>query len=126
MNEKDLWHFYVHLVDALHDANGYIATYNPVISYCTGAHNNAVLLGGDQQAKSATFYLCPYLIKNKFPLQHCLVILDHAIDHMEAHPSVASDTGMEERTAKHILERVLNKMNLKMELSGNCFLYTVL
>jgi len=59
-------------------------------------------------------------MKSKFPLQHCLGILDHAINHVEAHPSVAGDTGTEERTAKHILERVLNKMNLKMELSGNC------
>ena len=121
MSEPDLRNFYTKLVDAFATANQYIASYNPSISYCTGAHNNAVLLGGDQQAKAATFYLCPYMGKLKFPLQDCLVILQETLDHVAKYPSVAEDTGTDKRTSKHILQRCLNKLNLQMELSGTPF-----
>ena len=118
MPQVQLDDLYLRLVQDLQKANRYIGTYNCAISFCTGAHNNAVLLGGDQQAKSATFYMCPYMGKMKFPLQHSLIILDNTLKHVENHPSVADDSGTPVRTAKQILQRVLNKMNLHMELSG--------
>ena len=110
--------FYTKLVDSFQTANQYVASYNPPLSFCTGSHNNAVLLGGDQQAKAATFYLCPYMGKLKFPLQDCLVILQKALDHVSVHKSVAEDSGTDNRTSKHILQRCLMKLNLQMELSG--------
>ena len=119
MPQVQLDDLYLRLVQDLHKANRYIGTYNCAISFCTGAHNNAVLLGGDQQAKSATFYMCPCMGKQKFPLQHSLIILDNTLKHVEKHPSVADDNGTPSRTAKQILQRALNKMNLHMELSGN-------
>ena len=118
LSDEDLQQFYRKLVDAFQTANQYIASYNPSISYCTGAHNNAVLLGGDQQAKAATFYLCPYMGKLKFPLQDCLVILQQALKHVQNFHSVATDSGSDERTSKHILQRCLMRMNMQMELSG--------
>ena len=126
MSDEDLQLFYQKLVGSFKTANQYIAAYNPSISYCTGAHNNAVLLGSDQQAKAATFYLCPYMGKLKFPLQDCLVILEQALKHVKDFPSVAKDTGTNERTSKHILQRCLNKLNLQMELSGMLLPFTVL
>ena len=121
MPEDDVQRFYRMLIESFATANQYIASYNPPISYCTGAHNNAVLLGGDQQAKAATFYLCPYLGKLKFPLQDCLVILQEAVERVKQHPSVATDSGTDERTAKHVLQRCLNRLNMQMELSGKHF-----
>ena len=118
MSDEKLQDFYQKLVDAFKTANQYIASYNPTLSYCTGSHNNSVLLGGDQQAKAATFYLCPYMGKLKFPLQDCLVILQQTLEHVKKFPSVATDSGTDERTSKHILQRCLNRLNLKMELSG--------
>ena len=118
MSQDSLEDFYRKLVDAFKTANQYVAAYNPPISYCTGAHNNAVLLGGDQQAKAATFYLCPYMGKLKFPLQDCLVILEQTLKHVKNFPSVAKDSGTRERTSKHILQRCLNRLNFQMELSG--------
>ena len=113
-----LQQFYQTLIDSFSTANQYIASYNPAISYCTGAHNNAVLLGGDQQAKAATFYLCPYLGKLKFPLQDCLVILKKAIEKVNDHKSVAADSGTSQRKSRHVLMKCLNRLNMQMELSG--------
>ena len=118
MSDSALEDFYLKLASLLKTANQYIAAYNPSISYCTGAHNNAVLLGGDEQAKAATFYLCPYISKLKFPLRDCLVILEKALEHTRKHESVAPDSGTDKRTSMHILQRCLTKLNLKMELSG--------
>jgi len=128
MSDKEITDFYIQLVEALEKANGYIATYSPALSYCTGAHNNSVLLGSDQQAKAAVFYLCPYLGKDKFPLKHALTVLQKALDDIKAKPSIQKDSGSPTRTAKHLLQRVLNKMNFKMELSGECirFFYPLL
>ena len=120
MDDDKLGKLYARLVKDLRSGNSYIGTYNAAISFCTGAHNNAVLLGGDQQAKSATFYMCPYMSKSKYPLQHSLIILQKTLEHVEKNQSVAADTGSKSRTAKRVLQRVLNKMNLKMELSGKC------
>ena len=119
MPGENLQDFYLKLTEAFKTANQYIAAYNPKISYCTGAHNNAVLLGGDQQAKAATFYLSPYMGKLKFPLQDCLVILQKAMTIVENYPdeSAAPDKGTKERNSKRILQKCINKLNLKMELS---------
>ena len=118
MSEEAIQKFYDKLLDAFHTANQYVASYSPPLSYCTGAHNNAVLLGGDQQAKATTFYLCPYMGKLKFPLQDCLVILNNAIGKVKELPSVAPDSGTDERTAKHVLQKCINRLNMQMELSG--------
>jgi hypothetical protein len=118
ISDSSLKDFYLRLAASVQTANQYVAAYNPAISYCTGAHNNVVLLGGDQQAKAATFYLCPYMGKLKFPLQDCLVILQQALEHVKKYPSVAKDTGTDKRTSTHVLQRCLNRLNLQMELSG--------
>lgn len=69
-------------------ANGLVAAFNPILSYCTGSHNNASLLGALEQAKSALFYLVPYQGKSKFPLSQSLTILNDTLTHLESHPSV--------------------------------------
>lgn len=118
MPNSDIELFYQKLLDAFETANQYIASYSPPLSYCTGAHNNAVLLGGDQQAKAATFYLCPYMGKLKFPLQDCLVILQEAIIKVKQKESIAKDSGTDMRTTKHVLQKCINSLNMHMELSG--------
>jgi hypothetical protein len=100
----------------LRTANGYVGTFNPTLSYCTGAHNNFVLLGSDQQAKGAVFYVCPYLQKEKTTLLHSVTVLQSVLDHVARHKSVSPDTGPT-RDVQQILQRVMNQMNLHMELS---------
>ena len=98
-------------------SNGNSTTFNPILGLCTGSHNNASLLESLQQAKGAVLYLCPYLGKLKFPLQHALMILNETVTYVEKFPSKADDSGSDKRTVQHILQRTLNKMMLLMELS---------
>ena len=98
-------------------SNGYLATFNSAIALCTGSHNNTSLLGSVQQAKAATFYICPYIGKIKFPLAHCLAILNAVMHQTTDNPSSAIDSGTPLRTTQHILQRTMNKLMLKMELS---------
>ena len=69
--------------DVISKANGYVSTFNPVLLFCTGGHNNVSLLGSDQQAKCTMYYISPYLGKNKEVLLHSLGILHGAIHHTE-------------------------------------------
>ena len=98
-------------------ASGYVATFNPVISFCTGSHNNTALLGSLGQAKGAMFYLIPYQGKTKFDFQQSLTILNKALHYVDTHESEASDSGSVQRTVKQLLTRALNRMHLQMEMS---------
>jgi hypothetical protein len=109
--------FLAELQKRLKHANNYVVEHNTIASYCLGSHNNAQLLGTNEQAESAMLYVGPYMVKNKFPLLHSLSLLNNVIEDVEQHPSTAEDTGTQERTVKHVLMRMLNKLNLKMELS---------
>jgi hypothetical protein len=64
--------FYDQLVEELSKANGYIATFNPIMSYCTGSHNNCQMLGAMVQAKGAIFYIAPVRISTSTVLHVCL------------------------------------------------------
>jgi hypothetical protein len=107
-----------HLKAALPASNGFVASFNPIISLCTGAHNNSSLLGRSlNQSLSALFYLIPYQSKSKFPLMGCLSIIDSALDHIANHKSTAADSGTQPRVAKHFLTRVINRIHLQIEIS---------
>jgi hypothetical protein len=108
---------FFHVRDTLPASNGFIAAFNPILALCTGCHNNSSLLGSLTQAKSALFYLIPYQGKTKFPLMGCLTIIDHALTHLEKYKSTAADSGTQERTVKHLLTRVVNRIHLQMEIS---------
>lgn len=129
-SHSEFWRWLEHTacyeqVKAMHDhlevriagLNGYVASFNPILSFCAASHNNVSLLGSLGQAKSALFYLIPYQGKNKFQFQDSLSILNSSLNHVDAHPSVADDTGTTKRTVKHVLTRTLNRMHLCMEIS---------
>ena len=126
LNDEKLHSFYNELVVRLVGANGYVTTYNAPTSYCIGSHNNFALLGSYQQANGAVYHICPYIGKNKYPLQHCLSLLRDTIDHVEKYPSVAPDSGTTVRTTKYVLQHLLNQMNLYMELSDHQMVADVL
>lgn len=97
--------------------NGYITEYSPVLSLLTANHTAAYPLGGGEQALAAMFYLTGYVAKNKFDKERSLVVLKAAKDHLDRHPSTADDSGTAMRTARHLLQRTLNRFNLMMEVS---------
>jgi hypothetical protein len=112
--------------DAIKKANGYVSTFNPVLSFCTGGHNNVSLLGSDQQAKCAMYYISPYLGKNKEVLLRSLGILHGVVHYTEIYKSVAPDAEVKNggeikknpiRSIKRVLQRFVNQANLHIELS---------
>jgi len=115
--DEQLLLLYNYVREKLPMANGYVATFNPILSFCTSSHNNSCLLGSLTQARSAMFYIIPYQAKRKVELEQCLPILDEVLQHMKKHPSEATDSGTVARTVKHFLTRVINQMHLRMEIS---------
>ena len=108
------------LKEKLPFANGNIASFNPILTYCTGSHNNASYLGSMSQAKSAVYYIIPYQGKTKFDFKQCLPILHQVVGDVSCgrvETKSTKDTGTLGRTTKLILERTLNKMDDLMEIS---------
>lgn len=102
----------------LPSANQMVPAFNPILSFCTGSHNNASLLGSIDQAKSALFYLVPYQGKSKFPIKETLPVLNAALKYVERHKSQhPTEAGTRTRTVKFLLTRTINKMHLRMEIS---------
>ena len=112
-----LMDIFLHLRESLPTSNGYVAAFSPVLSLCTGAHNNASLLGSIGQAKAALFYLIPYQGKTKFPLMGSLTLIEQAISHIEKYKSTAKDSGSTTRTVTHLLQRTINRIHLQIEIS---------
>ena len=52
--------------------------------------------------------MCKYMIKEAYALAASLSVLLDARQHIEKYPSKASDSGANDRTSKHFLQRVLN------------------
>ena len=63
-------------------------------------------------------YMGPYMVKNKFPMIHSLTILRDTLEDIKMYPSQAEDSGTTKQTAKHVMQRVINKIHLKQELSS--------
>ena len=114
---EELQEFYNHVSQQVTNANGMVPSFNDIISYTTASHNNLELLGSNGQASAAVFYICPYLAKMKLQLLECLEVIRDAAKHVVRYPSIASDTGTTSRSAKHVLQRVLNQLHLKKEMS---------
>lgn len=106
------------ILELLPDANRLVPSFNPTLSWCTGSHNNASLLGGLEQAKSALFYLVPYQGKTKCPLAQSIAVLNSTLHHLDSNKSQhPTESGTLARTTKHFLTRALNRMSLQMEVS---------
>ena len=97
LEDDKLVQLYQELVNGVSCANTNVSVHNITISYCTGSHNNCQLLGSLEQAKGAIFYICPYMGKRKYPLQHCLSVISEAVDHTEKYESKAPDKDTNEK-----------------------------
>ncbi len=103
--------------EELENANGWIAESNPILSLCIGSHNNTVFLGSQEQGRGAMFYISPYMLKSKTNIQQSLSVMLAALNHCDKYPSEADDAGSIHRTTKYIIQRILNQLNLKCEIS---------
>ena len=98
--------------------NGLVVEFNPIIAVLLGCNTNVGVLGSDAQAKTALCYLLKYITKPPAELTHFLPLLNKARQTVENYPSQADDTGSEQRTAMHFLNRTANQLSSSVEVSS--------
>ncbi len=92
--------------------------FSPALTAALRCNVDLQHLGSMVQAKGACFYLVKYLTKDGLTMGSVLSLCKAAFDHVIRHPSVADNTGTETRTSQHLLTRLLNSVNGKVEVSG--------
>ena len=104
---------------AVPNGNSIVSSHNPIITFCTGSHNNVGVLGSMEQAKNATMCLIPYQSKVKFAISESLAVINDSLHHVRVTESktVKDDKGTVDRSVKQLLARVLDQLHLMMELS---------
>ncbi len=109
----------VNIQQGYRTGNGNVSAFNPIVAFCTGAHHNVEFLGSLEQAKNAMFYLMPYQSKNKFPIKEAFPIIQQSMEDVQHTKSqtVKDDGKTVDRKVKQALERIINKINCRMELS---------
>ena len=103
---------------ALRERNMWVADYNETLTALRGCNTAVYLLSSGPAAKSALFYIMDYITKDPTERAATLSLTLLAKADVDAHPSVAANSGSEERTAQHWLNRILNKFNGSGEYSA--------
>ena len=99
--------------------NGLIVEFNELVSAHLGCNSNVGLLGSEEQSKNSLCYLLKYVTKSTTGIIHSASLILAARRHIEAFPSVAENTGTDERTAMQLLNRVTNKISCAIEVSSH-------
>ena len=94
---------------AAHCDNGSVAQFCEVVSASMECNTAIYHLGAGANATAASAYLAKYESKPQFDLKHdLLVVITAAHGHVSDHPSRAADSGTPARTAKYLVQRILN------------------
>ena len=117
MRPTRLQKIYKKISDAVKDRNGLVVDYNPLLTALLGCNTNLLFLGSKEQSRGALFYIGPYINKNGVEIIDALPVIAKAQDNALTHRSVAEDSGTDKRTVQHTLQKTLNRMNSKMEIS---------
>lgn len=116
-NESKVDAFYQDVRDKLLHRNGLFVECNAHLSLCTGSHHNFSLLGCSVQGKAAMFYITSYLSKNKNKLANCILVLLKVLKERKKRKSTAADAALPKREMLKMLQRTMNKIYCKMEMS---------
>lgn len=100
------------------EADGRVVTFNKTLTAALGCNTALYQLGSAQQANATLFYLLKYVTKDSTALTLSLSALHEAKRHIVQYPSVAADSGQPTRTAQHLLNRLLNNISGKSEVSA--------
>ena len=108
---------YNNLCERLATANQYVVQHNPILTNAVKFNTNAILLGSHVQSLAATFYLTPYIAKGKVTPGTAFQAIYTSLQHVKEYPSVAKDSGTDQRTTQHWLTRILNTLSVQSEVS---------
>ena len=117
LDQQGLIKLFKYVSKVLPERNLSVVQFNPTISAVTGSNTAVYHLGSETQSVNALCYIAPYMTKNKVPLLETLTSVAQARRDIEKRPSQADDTGTNFRTVAHLVQRTLNRMDMKMEIS---------
>jgi hypothetical protein len=100
------------------EEDGYIVTYSPAWTACTGSNSAIYPLYSQQQAKSIVYYVCDYITKGESQLTNIVPLIREALNHIEKFPSRAEDSGSELRNSLHFMSKILNDISGMTECSA--------
>jgi hypothetical protein len=98
--------------------NRYVVPYSPPLSAVLGSNTAAYLLGSEEQAKGAEYYIMDYMTKNKTALANIVPLMHEALMHTKKYKSKAEDSNSIERKATHFLTTMNNKLSTMSEVSA--------
>ena len=96
----------------------YISPYNKDLANVCCCNTNVENLGAPAQARSAIFYIAKYMNKDAFMVSTALASITEAISHVEHHASIASDAGTTRRKWCQTIQRWINNMSSRHEVSA--------
>ena len=117
LDSQELVNLFKYLVKMLPKQNLSVVQFNPIISALTGSNAAVYHLGSETQSVNALCYIAPYMTKNKVPLLDTLTTIAQARKDIEKRPSKAEDKGTDFRFVAHLIERILNRLDLRIEIS---------
>jgi hypothetical protein len=97
--------------------NGGVVAYNVVCTAALNCNTAMYFLGCSEQARAALFYLVKYMTKDSVKVSASMAVLLDAKQHLDKYPSTAEDSGCPDRTVKHFVTRVLNKLSGAQEVA---------
>ena len=96
----------------------YISPYHPDLVNVCCSNVNSQGLFAPAQARSAAFYNANYLKKDAYVISSSLACLLEALDHVQNYESVAEDAGTLRRQFCQTLQRLINNMTARHEVSS--------
>ena len=117
--DEDIARIVNDLLEILPEANGRVVEYTPLIMAAIPGNHAAYSLGTSDQSNSSLIYLSSYVAKNKVAVVQILSTMQRAARDVSTpqFKSVAQDSGTDQRTSQHILQRTINKLDSAMEYS---------
>lgn len=104
------------LLNTVKGRNGNVVEVSRTITAALACNTCVYPLGGIEQAKATMFYLVSYIVKNVTELHATLSVFLNSAKHVRDHPSTAQDSGTDQRTGMHIIQRTINSMTGAQEL----------
>ena len=96
----------------------YISPYNKDLANVCCCNTNVEHLGAPAQARAAIYYIAKYMNKDAFMVSTALASITEAISHSEHYASIASDAGTTKRKWCQTIQRWINNMSSRHEVSS--------
>jgi hypothetical protein len=102
---------------AFHRKNRWVVPHTKPLTACLGTNSATYVLGSSEQAKGTLYYLMDYIVKNPTACANTLSLIYEARMHTQKYGSRAEDAHTAERKATYFLNRIVNQISAKSEIS---------